>query len=390
MIFFLHTDRHNGPVNDVSFSPNGETFATAGEDNIVKLWDKEGELLETLKGHTRPVKSLSFSPKDNETLVSVGDDNTVRIWKLNNTSSLQVLTSHSAPANSVSFSPKGQILASVNNDVVELRSLPGGEEPPQKLTLKGYILAFSPDGKTIATASNSKDNPKNNAVKLWNLNGQELKTSEGHKGVVTSLSISSDGQMIAFASEDNIREDNTSEDNTSEDNTVKLWHLNSEKVETLGEAVSNISFSPNRPILALGGQDGTVKLWNVNNKELKNFGKHQERVTSVSFSPDGQMIASASEDNTVKLWNLDGKEVQTPLIGYSVSFSPDGQMIASASKDNTVKLWNIDGKDPKTLRGHDDLVTSISFSPDGQIIASASEDNTVKLWSRDGKEYSQP
>jgi WD40 repeat protein len=282
----------------------------------------------------------------------------------------------------VSFSPKGQILASVNNDVVELRSLPGGEEPPQKLTLKGYILAFSPDGKTIATASNSKDNPKNNAVKLWNLNGQELKTSEGHKGVVTSLSISSDGQMIAFASEDNIREDNT-----SEENTVKLWNLNGEKVETLREAVSKISFSPNRPILALGGQDGTVKLWNVNNKELKNFGKHQERVTSVSFSPNGQMIASASEDNTVKLWNLHGKEVQTPLIGYSVSFSPDGQMIASANKDNTVKLWNIDGKDPKTLRGHDDLVTSISFSPDGQIIASGSDGKTVKLWSRDGKEF---
>jgi WD40 repeat protein len=341
------------------------------------------------------VHSLSFSP-DNKTLVSVGDDKTVRIWNPNNTSSLQVLKSDSAPANSVSFSPKGQILASVNNDVVELWSLPSGEEPSLKHTLKGYVLAFSPDGKTIATASSSKDNPKNNTVKLWNLNGQELKTSEGHKGVVTNLSFSSDGQMIAFASEDNTREDKTSKDNTredktskdntSEDNTVTLWHLNSEKVETLGEAVSNISFSPNRPILALGGPDGTLKLWNFNNKELKNFGKHQGRVTSVSFSPDGQMIASASEDNIVKLWNIDGKEVQT-LIGQRVSFSPDGQMIASASKDNTIKLWNMDGKDPKTLRGHDDLVTSISFSPDGQIIASADDDNIVKLWSRDGKEF---
>ena len=366
-----YTDRHNGAVNDLSFSPNGETFATAGEDNIVKLWDKEGELLETLKGHTGPVKSLSFSPKDNETLVSVGDDNTVRIWKLNHTSSLQVLTSDSAPANSVSFSPKGQILASVNNDVVELWSLPSGEEPSLKHTLKGYVLAFSPDGKTIATASNSKDNPKNNTVKLWNLNGQELKTSKDHKQEVTSLSFSSDGQMIAFA---------------SEDNPVKLWHLNGEKVETLGEAVSNISFSPNRPILALGGQDGTLKLWNFNNKELKKLGKHERRVTSVSFSPDGQMIASASdEDNTLKLWNIDGKYPKT-LRGHdglvtSVSFSPDGQIIASGSDDNTVKLWSRDGKELATLKGLGTPIQSVSFSQNGTMIAAASDENKpVILW----------
>ena len=365
-----YTDRHTGPVNDVSFSPNGETFATAGDDNIVKLWDKEGELLETLKGHTRPVKSLSFSPKDNKTLVSVGDDNTVRIWKLNHTSSLQLPTSDSAPANSVSFSPKGQILASVNNDVVELWSLRSGEEPSLKHTLKGYVLAFSPDGKTIATASSSKDNPKNNTVKLWNLNGQELKTSKDHKEEVTSLSFSSDGQMIAFA---------------SEDNPVKLWHLNSEKVETLGEAVSKISFSPNRPILALGGQDGTLKLWNFNNKELKNLGKHERRVTSVSFSPDGQMIASASdEDNTVKLWNIDGKYPKTlrghDLLVTSLSFSPDGQIIASGSDDNTVKLWSRDGKELATLKGLGTSILSVSFSQNGTMIAAASDNKPVILW----------
>jgi WD40 repeat protein len=373
-----YTDRHNGQVNDVSFSPNGETFATAGEDNIVKLWDKEGELLETLKGHTRPVHSLSFSPKDNKTLVSAGDDNTVRIWKLNHTSSLQVLTSHSA--NSVIFSPKGQILASVKNDVVELWSLPSGEEPSLKHTLKGDVLAFSPDGKTIATASISKDNPKNNTVKLWNLNGQELKTSEGHKGLVTNLSFSSDGQMIAFASDDN-----TSEDNTSEGNPVKLWNLNGEKIETLREAASNISFSPNRPILALGGHDGTLKLWNFNNKELKKLGEHERRVTSVSFSPDGQMIASASyEDKTVKLWNIDGKDPKT-LRGHdtwvtSVSFSPDGQIIASAD-EHTVKLWSRDGKELATLKGLlDSRIWSVSFSQNGTMIAAAGDNQPVILW----------
>jgi tetratricopeptide (TPR) repeat protein len=112
-------------------------------------------------------------------------------------------------------------------------------------------VSFSPDGKTIATASDD------NTVKLWNLQGQELKTLKGHGSPVYDVSFSPDGKTIATASADN-----------------------------------------------------SVKLWNLQGQELKTLKGHSSYVTSVSFSPDGKTIATASFDNTAILWNFDFENLQ--------------------------------------------------------------------------------
>ena len=233
-------------------------------------------------------------------------------------------------------------------------------------------VSFSPDGQMIATASKDK------TVKLWNLEGKELQTLHGHLDAVTSVSFSPDGQMIATA---------------SLDKTVKLWNLQGLELRTLKGhfgAVTSVNFSPDGKIIATGSADKTLKLWNLEGLELRTLKGHLGAVTSVNFSPDGKIIATASLDKTVKLWNLEGKELQT-FKGHqvevnSVSFSPDGKMIATAGGDKTVKLWNLNGKEPQTLKGHNDGVTSVAFSPDGKIIASGSWDSSVILWNRLGKQ----
>jgi WD40 repeat protein len=53
----------------------------------------------------------------------------------------------------------------------------------------------------------------------------------------------------------------------------------------------------------------------------------------------------------------------------------------SGSDDNTIKLWNVEtGQEIRTLKGHDNSVSSVNFSPDGKTLVSGSADNTIKLW----------
>ncbi|WAN69922.1 caspase family protein [Moorena producens JHB] len=233
-------------------------------------------------------------------------------------------------------------------------------------------VAFSYDGQIIAFASND------NTVKLWNRQGKHLHTLTGHSRSVNSVAFSRDGHTIATA---------------SRDNTVKLWNHQGQHLHTLtghSKSVNSLAFSRDGMTIASASVDNTVKLWNHQGQHLHTLTGHRAVVTSVTFSPDGQTIASASRDNTVKLWNRQGKELHT-LTGHSgwvnrVAFSPDGQTIASASDDNTVKLWNRQGKHLQTFSGHNLAHKSVAFSYDGQTIASASDEGTVKLRNLEGKE----
>ncbi|MGW5282780.1 nSTAND1 domain-containing NTPase [Streptomyces collinus] len=254
-----------------------------------------------------------------------------------------------------------------------------------------YLTSFSPDGKTLATASYDR------TVRLWNVADPARprplgKPLTGHTSWVSSAVFSPDGHTLASA---------------GDDGTIRLWDVSDPaRPIPLGRPLTGhtgtiylVAFSPDGRTLASASEDRTVRLWNVADPRraapLGRLGGHTAPVRCVAFSPDGRTLAAGGDDNTIRLWNTADPRRPKPLpkvltghtdLVHSVAFSPDGRTLASGSADDTIRLWDV--ADParakalgSPLTGHTGPIWSVAFSPDGGRLAAASADSTASLWS---------
>ncbi|CAC5344082.1 MULTISPECIES: WD40 repeat domain-containing protein [Planktothrix] len=421
-------EKHQGEVTSVSFNKEGEIL-TSSKDKTIKIWSKEGHLLQDFKNaHSDTVWSATFSP-DGQTIASASADKTVKLWKKDGTL-LQKLD-HNSPVYVVRFSPDGKIIASSDKGGnIKFWNLDG--EPLKTIETKQnsvWSISFK-DNKTLATGG------LNSTVKFWRSKDdtfkivEELGTLKGHgPGGVWSLDFSHDGTMLTTGGRDGtIKLWRKQKENKSNDWIKGLnFTINEKTLEDLcnkqgtdsqngikysclkqsGDFVRGISFSPKDQIIAGGTWDKQVILWYWDKPAIttETFKGHGNGIWAVNFNYDGKILASASADNTVKLWNI--KETPQAFGGgnysiWDISFNRKGQTIASASECKIVKLWDINGKvttelidpklsqspDPKcderTKRSHTEKVRGVAFSPDGQMIVTGSWDCTVKLWDSEG------
>jgi WD40 repeat protein len=328
-------------------------------------------LLRKLRGHLRHI-DLSHLTIRNAYLQGVEmQDATLAGTTLHNTTFTETLD----PTWGVAISSHGEYWAS-GSGRGEVRVWRKGLQSLYRIwqahTDNTYSLSFSPDERTLASAS------WDSSIKLWDLKSGALLWTGWHTSAAECLAFPPDGRLLASG---------------GHDATVRLWDPDSGvNLQTLPHPgyVFAITWSPDGHWLVSSDFNGGIRVWERQQSSLtlhrEILSAHSSWVRGLAFAPDGKTLASSSWDRTVKLWEMPGGRLLQTLTGhtervYRVAWSPDGQTLASCSIDRTIRLWDVkQGNSRAVLHGHTAAVYTLAFTPDSSKLLSSSEDGTLRVW----------
>ncbi len=318
-------------------------------------------------------------------------------WQRQAHQHLFALRGHVNDAYTVAYSPDGKQIATGDGDgIVRLWDAASGREMLRLRTISRTVqaVAFSPDGQRLASGGidlgSVPEGPT--PVQIWDVaRGKEMLRMSGHVGGIASVAFSPNGLRLVTSG---LGLSGFQSGPLKPDGDIRIWDaVHGSGLLTI-EAPSggypsvlwSATFSPDGGRLAAISPNGVARIWDAGSgtEQLSFHVTTNQKATGWSplilFFPDGQRILTSGNEQA-KVWNATNGAELLSLSGKVVSvaaiaISPDGRRIATGGDDATLRLWDAaSGRELYTCKGHYGGIVSAAFSPDGRRVATAGADD---------------
>ena len=369
------------PVTAVAFSPDGQFVASADDSNSsISIWNwRTKTRTKTFKGEApEQANSLSFTP-DGKKLVS-GSEREIWVWDLGGGDARRIMSlaqsEWQSAKHSTALSRDGKTIAAVDDSYVELWDLDGRKLGTPKAITGGSLgcLAFSDDGKTIATGGKAVFGDP--IIKLWSVaDSVETSSIEGYANEMFTMRLSPDGRSIAEA---------------TDTSTLRIWNLTERGPVhsivpdgTPGGAPS-IQFGADSRSVMIGsfvgskiydGETGAERA-NIPESKLEYFGD------PISFTPDNKSVALTSNKD-LSLWDIKTqKRVRTfasfdmadwQTMPQALAIDRAGKILAGGDRGGTTQAWDLNTGSQlwKITSQIGTTIQQVAISNNGKMIAAA-------------------